>query len=66
MIPFSILDLVPVTEGSDARRAFVNMVELARLADQNRIRLDVIRAPRGVIFDRAGRWRERLTGRSTV
>ena len=29
--------------------------ELARLADQNRIRLDVIRAPRGVIFDRAGR-----------
>lgn len=29
--------------------------ELARLADQNRIRLDIIRAPRGVIFDRAGR-----------
>ena len=28
---------------------------LVRLADQNRIRLDVIRAPRGVIFDRAGR-----------
>ncbi len=28
---------------------------LLRLADQNRIRLDVIRAPRGVIFDRAGR-----------
>jgi penicillin-binding protein 2 len=29
--------------------------ELVKLADQNRIRLDVIRAPRGVIFDRAGR-----------
>ncbi len=29
--------------------------ELMRLADQNRIRLDIIRAPRGVIFDRAGR-----------
>src|SRR5438067_1303152 len=29
--------------------------ELSRLADQNRIRLDVIRAPRGVIRDRAGR-----------
>mgnify|MGYP006382576497 CR=1 FL=1 len=29
MISFSILDLVPVTEGSDARRAFANMIELA-------------------------------------
>lgn len=29
--------------------------ELSRLADQNRIRLDVIRAPRGVIRDRFGR-----------
>jgi len=29
--------------------------ELSRLADQNRIRLDVIRAPRGVIRDRYGR-----------
>ena len=29
--------------------------ELARLSDQNRIRLDVIRAPRGAIRDRAGR-----------
>ena len=29
--------------------------ELARLADQNRIRLDVIRAPRGAIRDRSGR-----------
>jgi penicillin-binding protein 2 len=29
--------------------------ELSRLADQNRIRLDVIRAPRGVIRDRTGR-----------
>jgi luciferase family oxidoreductase group 1 len=34
MIPLSILDLAPVTEGSDARRAFANMVELARLAEQ--------------------------------
>ena len=29
--------------------------ELARLADQNRVRLDVIRAPRGAIRDRSGR-----------
>ena len=29
--------------------------ELSRLADQNRIRLDVLRAPRGVIRDRLGR-----------
>ncbi len=29
--------------------------ELSRLADQNRIRLDVIRAPRGTIRDRGGR-----------
>jgi len=29
--------------------------ELTRLADQNRIRLDVLRAPRGVIRDRYGR-----------
>jgi penicillin-binding protein 2 len=29
--------------------------ELKRLADQNRIRLDVLRAPRGVIRDRMGR-----------
>ncbi len=34
MIPFSILDLAPVTEGSDARRAFANMIELARLAER--------------------------------
>ncbi len=33
MVPISILDLAPVTEGSDARRAFSNMVELARLAE---------------------------------
>ena len=30
MTPVSILDLVPVTEGSDARQAYANMVELAR------------------------------------
>jgi luciferase family oxidoreductase group 1 len=34
MIPFSILDLVPVTEGSDARTSFKNMVELARLGER--------------------------------
>jgi luciferase family oxidoreductase group 1 len=34
MIPFSILDLVPVTEGSDARKAFANMVALARLGER--------------------------------
>jgi luciferase family oxidoreductase group 1 len=33
-IPCSILDLVPVTEGSDARRAFANMIELAQLAER--------------------------------
>jgi len=33
-IPFSVLDLVPVTEGSDARRAFANMIELARLTER--------------------------------
>jgi luciferase family oxidoreductase group 1 len=33
-IPFSVLDLVPVTEGSDARRAFANTVELARHAER--------------------------------
>ena len=34
MIPFSILDLAPVTEGSDVRRAFSQMVELAQLAER--------------------------------
>ena len=34
MIPYSILDLVPVTEGSDARTAFANMIELARLGER--------------------------------
>ena len=34
LIPFSILDLVPVTEGSDARQAFANMIELAQLAER--------------------------------
>jgi luciferase family oxidoreductase group 1 len=33
MLNCSILDLVPVTEGSDARRAFANMIELARLGE---------------------------------
>lgn len=33
-IPLSVLDLVPVTEGSDARRAFANMIELARLTER--------------------------------
>ncbi|HWU75165.1 MAG TPA: LLM class flavin-dependent oxidoreductase [Rhodanobacter sp.] len=34
MIPFSILDLAPVTEGSDASQAFRNTLELARLGEQ--------------------------------
>jgi luciferase family oxidoreductase group 1 len=34
MIPLSVLDLVPVTEGSDARTAFANMIELARLGER--------------------------------
>ncbi|MFC5525652.1 LLM class flavin-dependent oxidoreductase [Rhodanobacter ginsengisoli] len=34
MIPFSILDLAPVTEGSDAAQAFRNTLDLARLAEQ--------------------------------
>lgn len=34
MIPLSILDLVPVTEGSDARMAFANMIDLARLGER--------------------------------
>ena len=34
LIPFSVLDLVPVTEGSDARRAYANMIELARFAER--------------------------------
>ena len=33
-IPYSVLDLVPVTEGSDPGRAFANMVELARAAER--------------------------------
>jgi luciferase family oxidoreductase group 1 len=34
MIPFSILDLAPVSEGSDAAQAFRNSLDLARLAEQ--------------------------------
>jgi luciferase family oxidoreductase group 1 len=34
MIPFSILDLVQITEGSDARTAFANMIDLARLGER--------------------------------
>ena len=34
MIPFSILDLAPVTEGSDPTRAFVNTLDLARHAER--------------------------------
>lgn len=33
MIPFSILDLAPVTEGSDPRQAFANTLDLARHAE---------------------------------
>jgi luciferase family oxidoreductase group 1 len=34
MIPVSILDLVPVTEGSDVRQAFANALDLARLGER--------------------------------
>ncbi|MEJ1095147.1 MULTISPECIES: LLM class flavin-dependent oxidoreductase [unclassified Pseudoxanthomonas] len=34
MIPFSLLDLAPVCEGSDTTRAFANMLDLARHAEQ--------------------------------
>ena len=33
MIPYSLLDLAPVTEGSDAARAFANSLDLARHAE---------------------------------
>ena len=33
MIPYSLLDLAPVTEGSDPSRAFANMLDLARHAE---------------------------------
>ena len=34
MIPFSVLDLAPVTEGSDASQAFRNTLDLAQLAER--------------------------------
>ncbi|TMS57812.1 LLM class flavin-dependent oxidoreductase [Imbroritus primus] len=34
MIPFSVLDLSPITQGSDAATAFRNTLELARLAER--------------------------------
>ncbi|MGO4221908.1 LLM class flavin-dependent oxidoreductase [Lysobacter sp. TAF61] len=34
MIPFSVLDLAPITEGSDATQAFANSLDLARLAER--------------------------------
>ncbi|RDZ28238.1 LLM class flavin-dependent oxidoreductase [Lysobacter silvisoli] len=34
MIPFSVLDLAPVTEGSDAGQAFAHSLSLARLAER--------------------------------
>ena len=33
MLPLSILDLAPITEGSDARQAFAHMADLARHAE---------------------------------
>ncbi|HEY5849762.1 MAG TPA: LLM class flavin-dependent oxidoreductase [Lysobacter sp.] len=33
MIPFSVLDLAPITEGSDASQAFANTLDLARHAE---------------------------------
>ncbi|MCJ0824567.1 LLM class flavin-dependent oxidoreductase [Luteimonas sp. 50] len=34
MIPFSILDLAPITEGGDAAQAFANTLDLARRAER--------------------------------
>ena len=34
MIPFSVLDLAPVTEGSDTTQAFANTLDLARRAER--------------------------------
>ncbi len=34
MIPFSVLDLAPITEGSDAAQSFRNTLDLARHAEQ--------------------------------
>lgn len=34
MIPFSVLDLAPITEGSDARTSFHNSLDLARSAER--------------------------------
>jgi hypothetical protein len=34
MIPFSILDLAPVTEGSDAAQSFRNALSLAQLGER--------------------------------
>jgi luciferase family oxidoreductase group 1 len=34
MIPFSVLDLAPVTEGSDTTQAFANTLDLARRAEK--------------------------------
>ncbi|WP_114239350.1 LLM class flavin-dependent oxidoreductase [Dyella sp. C9] len=35
MIPFSVLDLAPVTEGSNASQAFANTLDLARRAERH-------------------------------
>src|SRR5271156_1243115 len=34
MIPFSVLDLSPITQGSDAARSFINTLDLARHAER--------------------------------
>ena len=34
MIPISVLDLAPITEGSDATQAFANTLDLARHAER--------------------------------
>ncbi|MFP5393998.1 MAG: LLM class flavin-dependent oxidoreductase, partial [Gammaproteobacteria bacterium] len=34
MIPFSVLDLAPIAEGSDARASFANTLDLARHAEE--------------------------------
>ncbi len=34
MIPFSVLDLAPIPQGSDAHRSFRNTVDLAQHAER--------------------------------
>ena len=48
MIPFSVLDLAPITEGSDAAQSFRNSRELARLAERLGFRRFWLADPHGM------------------